>query len=246
MTTSTWEQMTDAEKVRRIRLGASRVLAVFGRAMMAAGLRIAERFEEMAACDETGAEAETAAPETSATSTEPDAAVVPNPGHGPCAVCGKGVFDVFPWWTRNPLRFDDARPVHSGECWQKYFGTDPTAENPSDDDNDQPPVHYASEADRSSLTNLRVLMKHHRCDIRLLPRFAEGESLCMDNGLFLFRVGPLCYAWGKGAARLVSRIPPGKCAYDIMHGETRATFHHDHLKYVIDLCLAYGERVHIE
>lgn len=44
------------------------------------------------------------------------------PNHGPCAVCGKDVMHVYPWWTRNPEKYADARPVH-GEC---YF--DPLAE----------------------------------------------------------------------------------------------------------------------
>lgn len=42
------------------------------------------------------------------------------PYKGICAYCGKRVRHYYPWFTKNPIRYKDARPLH-GECAKIYL-----------------------------------------------------------------------------------------------------------------------------
>lgn len=39
---------------------------------------------------------------------------------GDCAVCETPVFESMPFWTKNPEKYPNARPVHSGDCFARW------------------------------------------------------------------------------------------------------------------------------
>jgi len=45
------------------------------------------------------------------------------PSKGICPVCKKKVRHVYPWWTKNPERDDDAKPLHK-RCAAVYYEWD--------------------------------------------------------------------------------------------------------------------------
>ena len=45
---------------------------------------------------------------------------------GLCAICGDPVYG-YASWTKNPEKYQDAQPLHEGDCWQRYFSEGITA-----------------------------------------------------------------------------------------------------------------------
>lgn len=41
-------------------------------------------------------------------------------GAGDCAVCERPVRSAMPWWTKDPEKYEDARPIHDGDCWARW------------------------------------------------------------------------------------------------------------------------------
>lgn len=83
--------------------------------------------------------------------------------NGPCVMCGKDVYG-YSWWTKNPMKYKDALPIHDGKCFQKWDG-----ETMLPSPNDTNPVKVPIEPERDYYTKDEM-------ENEILPNYVDRDE----------------------------------------------------------------------